>query len=44
MPSKGGPVDVHEISLAYGAEVARLAMQVTELRAAGKRIGGICPA
>jgi hypothetical protein len=44
MPSKGGPVDVVEVSLDYGARVVELARDVTELRALGKVVGGSCPA
>jgi hypothetical protein len=43
MPSKGGPVDVCEVSLAYGRHVAQQAAIITELRAQGKKIGGSCP-
>lgn len=44
MPSKGGPVEVVEVDLTYGKAVALQAMTITELRADGKRVGGICPA
>ena len=43
MPSKGGPVEVHEVDLSYGAQVVTLAERVTRLRAVGKKVGGICP-
>jgi hypothetical protein len=43
VPSKGGPVDVHEVNLDYGGHVARQAAIIIELRAQGKKIGGICP-
>lgn len=44
MPSKGGAVDLVELDLTYGVEVARLAEQVVRLRTAGKKVGGSCPA
>ena len=43
MPSKGGPVRLVELSLAYGAQVVEEARRVVLLRAAGKTAGGICP-
>jgi hypothetical protein len=44
MPSKGGPVQVHELDLEYGAQVVAEAERITALRATGKKVGGICPA
>ena len=43
MPSKGGPVELHELDLEYGARVAQEAERIVSLRSEGTRVGGICP-
>jgi len=49
MPSNGGPVQLHEVDLAYGAQVLSLAAQIVNLRSRGKSvvpgrgIGGLRP-
>lgn len=44
MPRDGGPVEIVELDLEYGARVGALAEQVVALRSEGKKVGGICPA
>jgi len=44
MPSKGGPVELVELDLEYGARVAAHAERVVALRTEGTKVGGICPA
>ena len=44
MPSRGGPVELHELDLEYGARVVDEAERITALRTEGARVGGICPA
>jgi len=43
MPSKGGPVELHELDLEYGARVVDEAERIVALRSEGTRVGGICP-
>jgi hypothetical protein len=43
MPSKGGPVGLHELDLEYGARVVEEAERIVALRTEGTRVGGICP-
>lgn len=43
MPSAGGPVELHELDLEYGARVVEEAERITTLRTEGTRVGGICP-
>jgi len=49
MPSTGGPVELHEVDLEYGAQVAAVAAANTELRSRGKSVakgrgvGGLRP-
>jgi hypothetical protein len=44
MPSKGGRVELVELDLEYGRQVAEQAARNVELRSVGTRAGGICPA